>query len=173
MWFKTGVNFMTASNFLHQNGLVERGHAVADRALERMVIIIGIVLIPVVIMARVELRHKEFRDREYLHLFDRNATNEETTGDQNHTNSEQPLQLEVEITLPDPALDIPSSLPVAPTPDLAVQHCDAQNKSETGPQEHARLINLDNENTPSHHHQPIPSTTMEYKVISSVGSSNS
>ena len=33
--------------------------------------------------------HREFRNQEHLHIFDRNAINEEITGDQNHTNPKQ------------------------------------------------------------------------------------
>ena len=50
-----------------------------------IIIVSGTVLILAVIAARVLLRHKEFRDQEYIYTFDRNATNEETTGDQNYT----------------------------------------------------------------------------------------
>ena len=53
-------------------------------------IITGIVLILAVIIARVVLRHREFRDQEYLYIYDRNAINEETTGDQNYTVTERP-----------------------------------------------------------------------------------
>ena len=48
-------------------------------------IITGIVLILAAIVARVVLRHREFRDQEYLYIFERNAINEETTGDQDYT----------------------------------------------------------------------------------------
>ena len=54
------------------------------------VIIYGIVLILAVIAARVILSHRDFRDQEYLYIFDRNAINEETTGDQNYTVTERP-----------------------------------------------------------------------------------
>ena len=47
-----------------------------------IIIVSGTVLILAVIAARVLLRHKEFRDQEYIYTFDRNATNEETTEDQ-------------------------------------------------------------------------------------------
>ena len=50
-----------------------------------IIIVSGTVLILAVIAARVLLRHKEFRDQEYIHTFDKNAINEETTGDQNYT----------------------------------------------------------------------------------------
>ena len=50
-----------------------------------IIIVSGTVLILAVIAARVLLRHKEFRDREYIYTYDRNAINEETTGDQNYT----------------------------------------------------------------------------------------
>ena len=50
-----------------------------------IIIISGTVLILAVIAARVLLRHTEFRDQEYIYNFDRNATNEETTGDQNYS----------------------------------------------------------------------------------------
>ena len=53
-------------------------------------IITGIVLILAAIVARVVLRHREFRDQEYLYIFDRNAINEETTGDQIYTVTERP-----------------------------------------------------------------------------------
>ena len=53
-------------------------------------IITGIVLILAVIIARVILRHRDFRDQEYLYIFDRNAINEDTTGDQNYTVTERP-----------------------------------------------------------------------------------
>ena len=53
-------------------------------------IITGIALILAAIVARVVLRHREFRDQEYLYIFDRNAINEETTGDQNYTVTECP-----------------------------------------------------------------------------------
>ena len=50
-----------------------------------IIIVSGTVLILAVIAARVLLRHKAFRDREYIYTYDRNAINEETTGDQNYT----------------------------------------------------------------------------------------
>ena len=50
----------------------------------------GLVLILAAIIAKVVLRHREFRDQEYLYIFDRNAINEETTGDQNYTVTERP-----------------------------------------------------------------------------------
>ena len=50
-----------------------------------IIIVSGTVLILAVIAARVLLRHKKFRDREYIYTYDRNAINEETTGDQNYT----------------------------------------------------------------------------------------
>ena len=53
-------------------------------------IITGIVLILAAIVARVVLRHREFRDQEYLYIFERNAINEETTGDQIYTVTERP-----------------------------------------------------------------------------------
>ena len=53
-------------------------------------IITGIVLILAVTVARFVLRHRGFRDQEYLYLFDRNAINEETTGDQIYTVTERP-----------------------------------------------------------------------------------
>ena len=54
-----------------------------------IIIVSGTVLILAVIAARVLLRHKEFRKQEYIHTFDRNTTNEETTGDQNYTVTER------------------------------------------------------------------------------------
>ena len=54
------------------------------------IILSGIVLILAVIAARVILRHRDFRDQEYLYIFDRNAINEETTGDQKYTVTERP-----------------------------------------------------------------------------------
>ena len=54
------------------------------------IIVSGIVLILAVIAARVLLRHREFRDQKYIYIFDRNAINEETTGDQNYTVTERP-----------------------------------------------------------------------------------
>ena len=54
------------------------------------IILAGIVLILTVIAVRVILRHRDFRDQEYLYIFDRNAINEETTGDQNYTVTERP-----------------------------------------------------------------------------------
>ena len=53
-------------------------------------IITGLVLILAAIIAKVVLRHREFRDQEYLYIFDRNAINEETTGDQNYTVTVRP-----------------------------------------------------------------------------------
>ena len=53
-------------------------------------IITGIALILAVVVARVVLRHREFRDQEYLYIFERNAINEDTTGDQNYTVTERP-----------------------------------------------------------------------------------
>ena len=50
-----------------------------------IIIVSGTVLILAIIAAGVLLRHREFRDQEYIYTFDRNATNEETTGDQNYT----------------------------------------------------------------------------------------
>ena len=50
-----------------------------------IIIVSGTVLILAVIAARVLLCHKKFRDREYIYTYDRNAINEETTGDQNYT----------------------------------------------------------------------------------------
>ena len=49
-----------------------------------IIIVSGTVLILAVIAARVLLRHKEFRNQEYISIFDRNAINEETTEDQNY-----------------------------------------------------------------------------------------
>ena len=60
------------------------------------------------------------------------------------------------------------SLSVVPTPAPAVQNCDAQNESEMVLQDDARIITQDNENPPSHHHQPVPSTTVEHRAISSL-----
>ena len=54
------------------------------------VIITGIVPILAVIVARVVLGHREFRDQEYLYIFERNAINEETTEDQIYTVTERP-----------------------------------------------------------------------------------
>ena len=121
-----------------QNGFKEKGHTVAVKALKRVVIITGIVSIPVVTIARIVFRHKELGNQEYLYIFDKTAINEEITGGQSYTNPEQPLQLEVEIIPPDLDLDMSSLPSVAPTPDQAVQNCDAQNKSETAPQKDAR-----------------------------------
>ena len=53
-------------------------------------IITGLVLILAAIIARVVLRHREFRDQEYLYIFERNAINEDTTGDQNYTVTVRP-----------------------------------------------------------------------------------
>ena len=53
-------------------------------------IITGIALILAAIVARVVLCHREFRDQEYLYIFERNAINEETTGDQIYTVTERP-----------------------------------------------------------------------------------
>ena len=53
-------------------------------------IITGLVLILAAIIARVMLRHREFRDQEYLYVFERNAINEDTTGDQNYTVTVRP-----------------------------------------------------------------------------------
>ena len=53
-------------------------------------IITGHVLILAAIIARVVLRHREFRDQEYLYIFERNAINEDTTGDQNYTVTVRP-----------------------------------------------------------------------------------
>ena len=50
----------------------------------------GIALILAAIVARVVLRHREFRDHEYLYNFERNAINEETTRDQIYTVTERP-----------------------------------------------------------------------------------
>ena len=50
-----------------------------------IIIVSGTVLILAVIAARVLLHHREFKNQEYYETFDRNATNEETTGDQNYT----------------------------------------------------------------------------------------
>ena len=41
-------------------------------------------------IAKVVLHHREYRDQEYLHIFDRNAINEEKTGDQNFTVTVRP-----------------------------------------------------------------------------------
>ena len=50
------------------------------------IIIISVtILMLAVIAARVLLRHTEFRDVEYVYNFDRNATNEETTGALNYS----------------------------------------------------------------------------------------
>ena len=54
-----------------------------------IIIVSGTVLILAVIAARVLLRHKAFRDREYIYTYDRNAINEERTGDQNYTITER------------------------------------------------------------------------------------
>ena len=163
----------TGPYFSHQNSLAKKSHAVAERALERIMIITGIVLILAVIIAKVILRHRKFRNQEYLHILDRNAINEEITEDQKHTKPKQPRKPKVERTQPELAPNIPSSLSVAPIPDLVVQNRDTQNKSETVTQKDARSINLDSEDPPSHYHQPIPSTTVVYKTISSMGSSDS
>ena len=53
-------------------------------------IITGLVLIFAAIIARVVLRQREFRDQEYLYIFERNAINEDTTGDQNYTVTVRP-----------------------------------------------------------------------------------
>ena len=53
-------------------------------------IITGLVLILAAIIARVTLRHREFRDQKYLYIFERNAINEDTTGDQNYTVTVRP-----------------------------------------------------------------------------------
>ena len=53
-------------------------------------IITGLVLILAAIIARVVLRHREFRDQKYLYIFERNAINEDTTGDQNYTVTVRP-----------------------------------------------------------------------------------
>ena len=65
------------------------------------------------------------------------------------------------------------SLSVAPAPAPAVQNYDAQNESEMVLRDDARTITQDNENPPSHHHQPVPSTTVEHRAISSMESSDS
>ena len=44
-------------------------------------------------IAKVVLHHREFRDQEYLHIFDRNATNEETTENPNLTITVRPGQV--------------------------------------------------------------------------------
>lgn len=81
----------TASYWPHQNALGEKGHVVADRILERMMIITDIVPTYVVNIARTVLRHKKPRNHEHLHTVDRSAINEETTGDQ-----KQSLQPKIE-----------------------------------------------------------------------------
>ena len=53
-------------------------------------IITGLVLILAAIIARVVLHHREFRDQEYFYIYERNAINEDTTGDQNYTVTVRP-----------------------------------------------------------------------------------
>ena len=53
-------------------------------------IISGLLLILATILAKVVLRYREFRDWQYLYIYDRNAINEGTTGDQNYTVTVRP-----------------------------------------------------------------------------------
>ena len=53
-------------------------------------IIAGLVLILTAIIARVVVRHRDFKNQEYLYIYEKNAINEETTGDQNYTITVRP-----------------------------------------------------------------------------------
>ena len=47
-------------------------------------IIAILVLILAAIIAKVVASHREFKDKEYLYIYEKSAINEDTTGDQNY-----------------------------------------------------------------------------------------
>ena len=53
-------------------------------------IITGLVLILAAIIAKVVVHHREFKDQEYLYIYEKHAINEDMTGDQNYTITVRP-----------------------------------------------------------------------------------
>ena len=56
--------------------------------MEVLIAILAIIL--AAIIAKVVASHREFKDREYLYIYEKSAINEDTTGDQNYTITVRP-----------------------------------------------------------------------------------